>query len=227
MFISFLALAALAGAQSGFSVKWVPLNKANPTAQSVQREKIAPQPAPVVAPANATPEAPSSAPAVRQAEVSPVAIAKASDVPGRLDLTCLGGGTANKAAVASAFSSGHASGSVGFTSWSGSGSGTTTVVGQRQQAFGDQVDVRLFGGDDRIRIPRTMLPAIRGGKEGWFKLKDVVADARSIRASAAVNMLNNPKVFIDRVTGTISISGKAGDYTGQCQAIDASAPAKF
>ena len=76
-------------------------------------------------------------------------------------------------------------------------------------------------------MPRTMLPLIRGGKEGWFKLKNVVADARSIRAKAAVNLANNPNVFIDRVTGTISISGKAGDYAGQCQAIDASAPAKF
>ena len=42
-----------------------------------------------------------------------------------------------------------------------------------------------------------------------------------------LNFVNNPKVFIDRVTGTISISGKAGDFTGQCQAMDPSAPAKF
>jgi hypothetical protein len=72
-----------------------------------------------------------------------------------------------------------------------------------------------------------MLPGIRGGSEGWFKLKAVVGDARTIRASAAVNMLNNPKVFIDRVTGTISISGKSGDYTGRCQAMDESAAPKF
>lgn len=72
-----------------------------------------------------------------------------------------------------------------------------------------------------------MLPLIRGGEAGWFKLKNVTADARSIRASAAVNLLNNPKVHIDRVTGTISISGKAGDYAGQCQVIDATAAPKF
>lgn len=84
--------------------------------------------------------------------------------------------------------------------------------------------MRLFGGDDRIRLPRTMLPPLRGGKEGWFKLKNVVADARSIRASAAVNIISNPKVFIDRVTGTISISGKAGDYSGQCEVIDTTKP---
>lgn len=76
-------------------------------------------------------------------------------------------------------------------------------------------------------MPLSMLPGLRGGKDGWFKLKNIVADERSIRASAAVNMLNNPKVFIDRVSGTISISGKAGDYVGQCDVVDAAAAPKF
>lgn len=128
-----------------------------------------------------------------------------------LELTCVGAGTAKKPAV---------------TSVSGYG-GSATITSQRDRDFTDQVDVRLFNGDDRVRLPRTMLPPLRGGKDGWFKLKNVVADARSIRASAAVNLLNNPKILIDRVTGTISISGKAGDYTGHCEAVDASAAPKF
>jgi hypothetical protein len=144
-----------------------------------------------------------------------------------LQLTCFGAGTANKATAATVNSSTHVSGMVGTTPVSGTGTGSTTVLIPRQQDFSDQVDVRLFSGDDRIRMPRTMLPLFRGGSGGWFKLKNVVADARSIRASAAVNFINNPKVFIDRVTGTISISGKAGDYSGQCQVIDAAAPPKF
>ncbi len=98
---------------------------------------------------------------------------------------------------------------------------------QRQQDFADQVDVRLFSGDDRIRMPRTMLPLIRGGSEGWFKLKDVKVTDRAITASAAVNFLNNPKVHIDRLTGTISINGKAGSYSGQCEAVDPNAQRKF
>jgi hypothetical protein len=144
-----------------------------------------------------------------------------------LNLTCLGGGTANKLAMASAWSSGSFSGYAGYTNFGGSTSGSTTLVGTRQQGFGDQVDVRLFGGDDRIRLPRTMLPPVHGGNDGWFKLKNVKADARSIRATAGVNFINSPKVFIDRVTGTISISGKAGDYSGRCQAVAADAAAKF
>jgi hypothetical protein len=116
---------------------------------------------------------------------------------------------------------------VGNTPISGSGSATTTIYGTRQEGFEDQVDIRLFSGDDRIRMPRTMLPAIHGGSDGWFKLKNVVADARSIHASVAVSLLNNPKLYIDRVTGTISISGKSGDYAGQCELLQADAPAKF
>lgn len=152
-------------------------------------------------------------------------LAQVSQSP--LNLTCLGSGSANKFSMATVNSSSQISGMVGTAPVSGSGSGSSTITIPRQQDFSDQVDVRLFGGDDRIRMPRTMLPAIRGGKDGWFKLKNVVADARTIRAKAAVNMLNNPNVFIDRVTGTISISGKAGDYAGQCEVVDVNAQPKF
>ena len=144
-----------------------------------------------------------------------------------LNLTCLGGGTANKAAVATVNGYGSFSGNVGTTPIGGTASHSSTIVGQRHQGFEDQVDVRLFGGDDRIRLPRTMLPPIHGGADGWFKLKEVVADARSIHAKASVNFMNSPKVYIDRVTGTISISGKAGDYSGQCEAVSADAAPKF
>ncbi len=72
-----------------------------------------------------------------------------------------------------------------------------------------------------------MLPLLRGGNEGWFKLKNVQADARSIRAKAAVNFMNNPNVFIDRLTGTISISGKAGDYSGACEAVSGEETPRF
>ena len=144
-----------------------------------------------------------------------------------LHLTCVGGGTANKLTFSTVNSSASVYGSVGTTPYSGSGNATTNVYGQRQQGFADQVDLRLFEGDDRIRMPRTMLPAIRGGKDGWFKLKKVEADGRSIRASAAVNALNNPKIYIDRTTGLISISGKAGDFSGQCQVVDQSTKPQF
>lgn len=144
-----------------------------------------------------------------------------------LNITCVGGGTANKVAVATVDSSGSFAGNVGTTPFYGSGSSSSTVIGTRQQGFADQVDIRLFSGDDRVRLPRTILPPIHGGSDGWFKLKNVQVDARSIRASAAINFMSNPKIYIDRMTGTISISGRAGDYSGQCQAVAVDAVAKF
>jgi hypothetical protein len=128
-----------------------------------------------------------------------------------LTLTCAGAGTADKQR-----------GSFIASRW-----GWASMVSHHDRQFNDRIDVRLFSGDDRIRMPRTMVPGIHGGAAGWFKLKGVVADARSIRASAAVSAFHNPKIYIDRTTGTISISGKDGDYTGDCQVIDASAAPKF
>ena len=157
---------------------------------------------------------------------STAALSQSSAQP-PLNLTCGGGGTANKPVALSGYSNTYVSGNVGTMPVSGSGQTNTTVYGMRQEGFSDQIDVRLFGGDDRIRLPRTMLPGWHGGKDGWFTLKHVVADARSIRAEATVNFLNHPKIYIDRVTGTISISGKAGDYSGQCEVIQADVPAKF
>jgi hypothetical protein len=144
-----------------------------------------------------------------------------------LTLTCLGGGTANKFSTATVHSDAQVSGMIGSTPVSGSGSGSSTVTVPRSEGFSDQTDLRLFTDDDRIRLPRTMLPMLHGGDGGWFKLKKVAADARTIRAEVAVNFINHPKVYIDRTTGTISISGKSGHYSGLCEIVDASAPAKF
>lgn len=144
-----------------------------------------------------------------------------------LNLACGGGGTANKANVTSVYGTSNASGFVGSAPISLSGSSSGTIISQRQQGFADQVDVRLFSGDDRIRLPRTMLPPIHGGDAGWFKLRNVKVTPRAITASASINFMSNPKIHIDRVTGTISINGRTGDYTGYCERIQADTPAKF
>ena len=193
--------------------KWVPLDSHAAKVmqgQSLQtRSSAAPQSA-IGAQAAPSPEAEDAMqpPATPQAQV---AAAPVTDGSRPLQLTCMGSGVASKATSAAAWG------------WGGGGFAT----GHKDRGFNDQVDIRLFTGDDRIRLPRTMLPGLHGGDHGWFKVHDLVADPRAIRASAGVGMLNNPKIFIDRVTGTISISGKAGDYAGQCQVIDASAAPKF
>jgi hypothetical protein len=208
------ALAAVAAAgMASAQAKWVPLNSKE--AQQAQGRAVETPRAPVP-PAIAVPAPAAAIKPTENATVSPAPQAQASpaavtDGSKPLALTCMGSGTASKATSA-----------VGW-GWGGWG----VVAGHKDRGFNDQVDVRLFTGDDRIRMPRTMLPGLHGGDHGWFKVHDLVADARSIRLSAGVGMFNNPKVFIDRVTGTISISGKSGDYAGQCEVIDANAAPKF
>lgn len=105
---------------------------------------------------------------------------------------------------------------------------SATAMGTRDRNFADEVSVRLDDADPRIRLPRSMLPPARGGKDGWFKIKNLKITDQDITGSAAVNFINNPKFRLDRITGSISISGKAGDYSGRCEPFDpATAPRKF
>lgn len=131
-------------------------------------------------------------------------------------LVCSGGGSANKVTTSSA------------EAWDNHGNTAgATITGHRSQGFEDQVDLVIDGENSRIRMPRTMLPPVRGGEGGWFKLKNLKITDVSFSGSAAVNFMNSPKVFVDRRTGTISISGKAGDYSGRCERIEAGAATKF
>lgn len=143
----------------------------------------------------------------------------------RLDLMCFGAGAANKLDVVQGQGRGSFSGSYWsndgtFGSISGSSSSSSTFYVPRSQDFEDQVSLFIEDGEGRIRMPRVMLPIIRGGKDGWFKLKEVTIKPNEITASIAVNILNNPKLRLDRYSGMISISGKAGDYVGPCKRLD-------
>lgn len=84
-----------------------------------------------------------------------------------VNITCFGGGTANKAAVATVNSYGNFSGNVGTTPVYGNSSGSATVVGTRQQGFDDQVDVRLFvattGSDCRAQSCRPSTAEVMVG----------------------------------------------------------------
>lgn len=142
------------------------------------------------------------------------------DEGARLDLVCQGSGVANKAVVMNKFSSGNAKGTIGGSSVQMSGTSQSTMVGHRAQEFGDQVSLNIEGSEGRLRMPRTMLPKIHGGEDGWFKLKDIRISQEEITASVAVSALNNPKLRVDRYTGAISISGKSGDFTGSCSRFD-------
>lgn len=142
-----------------------------------------------------------------------------------LFLACLGGGAAVKPDISTTEGNQSFSGTYnyGLGEFSGSGNSSETRYGTREQGYADQVDVELTGEEGRIRLPRVTLPALRGGNGGWFKLSNIQMTDRAITGSAAVNPLNRPKVHIDRMTGVISINGMNGNYTGRCEAVEASA----
>jgi hypothetical protein len=130
----------------------------------------------------------------------------------RLSLICAGGGYATKIDQSTA------------QAWNNSGdSATATVQSPSRVGFQDQTQLWIEGVEGRIRMPASMLPAIRGGEDGWFKLNSIEITENQIVATVKVNPLNNPKLRLDRVTGSISLSGKAGNYTGQCQKFDPNA----
>lgn len=133
----------------------------------------------------------------------------ASPAPLELHLVCRGSGSQDKGTTALA----QTRGPNGDSTW-------TTVNGSRGVDFTDDVRVDLAGDGGRVRIPQTMLPPIRGGKDGWFDLRKVSASADEITAVATINALNKAKLRIDRLTGTLSMTVLKGQFLGQCQAYD-------
>jgi hypothetical protein len=124
-----------------------------------------------------------------------------------LELTCGGGGVANRADTATVYGAENS----GSSAW-------PTAHASHREPFEGQADIRIAGQDGRIRLPQNMLPAIQTGDGGWFALKNLKVTDGSITGSAAVNLMNAPKVHIDRNTGTIRIDGRAGSFDGRCQA---------
>lgn len=137
------------------------------------------------------------------------ASAQAQDSGNRLNLICGGEGVANKTSTSN------------VQAWGNDGSQAgATVNSTRSVGFGDEVALWIEGTEGRLRMPRVMLPPIRGGDNGWFKLKSIVVTDREITASVAVNALNSPKLRLDRMTGAINISGRVGDFGGNCVKFD-------
>ncbi len=138
-----------------------------------------------------------------------IAIAPAVAPAATLNLVCFGEGAANRVNA----TQGYATNSYGE-------SATATIYSRSSEGFADQINVELREGEGRIRIPRTMLPLLHGGEDGWMRLTNIEETPNEITAKAYLNFMNRPNIRIDRLTGTISISGKAGRFAGQCEAYD-------
>lgn len=140
---------------------------------------------------------------------APLAIGSSPAFASSISLICFGGGSANKMQSST------------VDIWGTGGSATAQAYSNERVGFDDQVNVEINEDNTgRIRVPRTMLPILRGGKDGWFEFRNIKRTDHEITGSAAINVINSPKVRLDRLTGTINISGKAGEYVGQCEPYD-------
>ncbi len=134
-----------------------------------------------------------------------------------LHLVCLGAGSANRPTSDSVY----AYDNNGSSAWGES-------IGQRTVPFDDQVNIELDEASGKIRMPRAMLPPLHGGEGGWFAIKSIKRSDTEITGTIQVNIINSPKLRLDRVTGRVAINGKSGDYSGECQPYDpASVERKF
>lgn len=127
----------------------------------------------------------------------------------RLSLLCDGAGTANRHSTAHAYSLNNSGGSSGGFATS-----------QRSVGFEDQLQLWVEGATSKARLPRTLLPRIHGGNEGWFDVKDVHLSDTEITGTVAVSVLNHPKLVLDRIAGTIGLDGGSGHFNGRCQKFD-------
>ena len=87
-----------------------------------------------------------------------------------------------------------------------------------QERFDASIMIQVRPGGGRIRLPSKLVPPLNsGGQDGWWSLYDVSMSPDTIDASYRLNMLNKPRMTIDRHSGHISIEGSA-DYafSGRC-----------
>nr|WP_298928596.1 hypothetical protein [uncultured Erythrobacter sp.] len=133
-----------------------------------------------------------------------------------LNLTCAGGGIAQVQTNGSANA---------FDNYGNS----ITITSRRANLIEYQstVDFSVEGGIAKLRLPKALLPPLRGGKDGWFKVKKFSVDETTISGKASVNFLNNPEFSINRITGILTVNSKNGSFAGECQAFDKNAPRKF
>lgn len=121
-----------------------------------------------------------------------------------LELTCDGSGVATREDVATVYGAQNS----GNSAW-------PTMHARETSRFEDRVTIRIVGGESRIRLPATMLPAAGNG-DGWFALGKLEMTGQSITGFAAVDPMSRPKVHIDRQTGAIRIQGRSASYSGTC-----------
>lgn len=99
--------------------------------------------------------------------------------------------------------------------------GSATITEQQTVNFNDQLKVKIANGEGQVEMPRQMLPVIRGGKDGWFRMTNLKIGNDQIKGKVYLSFMDKPDIRIDRMSGSVNINGNVGNFSGKCQPYDA------
>ena len=114
------------------------------------------------------------------------------------------------------------------TSSSGvSASGDATTF--RRARTTEVMRIHLDGnGRGKLKLPASLIPPISIGKDGWWDFVKLDVSEDAIRGKISLNVLNRPRVLIDRHTGDIDMRGLGMRFQGACEkAPDVATERKF
>ena len=95
-----------------------------------------------------------------------------------------------------------------------------SAYSRKANGFDDELEVKINGDQAQVRLPRQIVPKLHGGSGGWFGVKELVVGENEITGKVTMNFTNAPYLHIDRITGTVSVNGRDGTFSGQCKPFD-------
>jgi hypothetical protein len=97
---------------------------------------------------------------------------------------------------------------------------TGTATRTRTVAQANTVRIKISGNSGRIQLPPDLIPPVNmGGQDGWWELKKLKKTEEIITAKFSLNIINNPKITIDRYTGEISFKALKRSFRGKCSPV--------
>lgn len=84
--------------------------------------------------------------------------------------------------------------------------------------FQATLNVSIHGDRGQIQLPKSLVPPINSGSDhGWWDLDDLIVGHDEIRGKFRLNGMNQPRVSINRMNGSIVIEGLI-KFSGRCDA---------
>ena len=96
-----------------------------------------------------------------------------------------------------------------------SGSATTYSKTKSEEMLRVRIDAG--GTTGKVKLARALIPPISRGKDGWWDFSQLTVGDDAIRGQISLNILNHPKIVIDRHTGDIDLTGLGETFSGSCE----------